>query len=208
MEFDSVLARRKMCRSFSEAPLSEQDREALYLAGTRGPSAGYSQGTEYLVLLDRGDIDDFWEIHSEATWREKNPDHEAVRAAPMIMIPLANPVAYLSRYSQADKSSSGLSRLENWPVPYWLTDAASSTMLILLKAVDLNLGALFFGIFRNEDRIRDRFLIPEHLDLLGALAIGHPKEASRPRSPSVVPKRSVASHYHFSTFPNLKGYSK
>ncbi len=202
MEFDSVIASRKMCRSFSDTPLSVQDREALFLAGTRGPSAGYSQGTEYLVLLDRPDIEDFWEIHTEATWRERNRDHEGVRAAPMIMVPLANPDAYFNRYSQKDKASSGLSRAENWPVPYWLTDAASSTMLILLKAVDLKLGALFFGIFRNEERIRDRFLIPDHLEILGALAIGHANEPSRPRSPSSIPKRSIESHYHFSKFAN------
>ena len=101
MEFDSVVASRKMCRSFSDEPLSVQEREALFLAGTRGPSAGYSQGTEYLVLLDRADIDDFWEIHTEATWRERNPDHEGVRAAPMI----ADEAASVSQYGTGQFSA-------------------------------------------------------------------------------------------------------
>ena len=38
------------------------------------------------------------------------------------------------------------------------------------------LGALFFGVFKGERELRQRLAIPGHLDLLGAIALGHPGE--------------------------------
>jgi nitroreductase len=47
-------------------------------------------------------------------------------------------------------------------------------MTLLLAAEDLGLGALFFGVFRGERELRQRLGIPPGLELLGAVALGHP----------------------------------
>ena len=68
----------------------------------------------------------------------------------MVILPFSHKQAYLERYALPDKVHTPLSREEHWPAPYWDIDTGFGVMLILLTAVDLGLGALFFGIFQGE----------------------------------------------------------
>jgi nitroreductase len=63
-------------------------------------------------------------------------------------------------------------------VPYWTIDTSMSVMTLLLAAENLGLGALFFGVFRGERELRQALSIPPGLELLGAMAIGHPAAKS------------------------------
>jgi nitroreductase len=63
-------------------------------------------------------------------------------------------------------------------------------MSLLLAAHDAELGALFFAVFNGEQQLRIRLGVPEHMQLLGAIAIGHAlregekgRSATRPRMP-------------------------
>lgn len=47
-------------------------------------------------------------------------------------------------------------------------------MLILLTAVDLGLGALFFAIFQGERTLMEALGVPEGYRPIGAIALGHP----------------------------------
>ena len=67
-------------------------------------------------------------------------------------------------------------RTEAWPAPYWTIDAAMAVMTLLLAAEDAGLGALFFGVFHGEARSAPALGVPEHLELLGAIALGWPLE--------------------------------
>jgi nitroreductase len=51
-----------------------------------------------------------------------------------------------------------------------------SVMTMLLAAEAAGLGALFFGVFRGERELRQALGIPAGLELLGAIALGHPLE--------------------------------
>jgi nitroreductase len=55
-------------------------------------------------------------------------------------------------------------------------------MLILLTAVNLGLGALFFAIFAGERDLVDALRVPEGYRPIGAIAVGHPTagEHSKP----------------------------
>jgi nitroreductase len=87
----------------------------------------------------------------------------------------ADPNAYLERYSEPDKASTRLgSSIENWPTPYWTVDASFATMQLLLAAHDVGLGALFFGVFSGEQKLRSDFNVPEQMQLIGAVALGWP----------------------------------
>ena len=100
--------------------------------------------------------------------------------APVIALPLADPRAYVERYSEADKRASGLGAgTEAWPAPYWTVDTSMSVMTMLLAAEDVGLGALFFGIFRGERELRRTLGIPPVMQLLGAVALGYPAPATR-----------------------------
>ena len=63
-------------------------------------------------------------------------------------------------------------------------------MSLLLAAHDVELGALFFAVFNGEQQLRIRLGVPEHVQLLGAIALGHAvrddekgRSATRPRMP-------------------------
>ena len=162
-----------MTRSFSDSPLAADQIDDLVRLAARAPSAGKSQGW-HLVVLEGTETARFWDItlpqSRRATFR-----WQGLLQAPAILLPLADPAAYVDRYSEPDKVASGLGAgPDAWPVPYWTVDASMSIMTMLLGAQDVGLGALFFGIFNNEVELREELGIPQGLELLGAIALGHP----------------------------------
>ena len=82
---------------------------------------------------------------------------------------------YLERYAESDKARSGLGgSAGDWPVPYWLTDAAFAAMALQLLVVEAGLGCCFFGLFGHEGAVAERFDVPEGARAVGVVAIGHP----------------------------------
>jgi nitroreductase len=185
MQFQDVVLRRRMVRDFSDEPVERALLEQLVANATRGPSGGYSQGFAFVVLTDPGQRRLFWETTSGPEWRGES-ESEALTRAPAVVLPLAHKQAYLDRYALPDKAHTPLSREEHWPVPYWDVDTGFAVMLMLLTAVDLGLGALFFAIFQGEQTLMEALGVPAGYRPIGALAVGHPTagERSRPELPT------------------------
>lgn len=185
MEFQDVVLGRRMVRDFSGEPVDRPLIEQLVANATHGPSAGYSQGLALVVLTDPGQRRLFWETTSGPEWRGES-ESEPLTRAPVVIVPLAHKQAYLDRYALPDKAHTPLSRQENWPAPYWDIDTGFAVMLILLSAVDLGLGALFFAIFQGERALLEALGVPEGFRCIGAIALGHPTpgERSRPTLPT------------------------
>src|SRR6516225_8593438 len=181
MEFQDVVLRRRMVRDFSDEPVARPLIEQLVANATRVPSAGYSQGFAFVVLTDPAQRRLFWETTSGPEWRGESESVPLTRA-PVVIVPLANKQAYLDRYALPDKGHTPLSREEFWPAPYWDIDTGFGVMLILLTAVDLGLGALFFGIFQGEKALMDALGVPGGYRPIGAIAVGYPTvgEPSQP----------------------------
>jgi nitroreductase len=96
---------------------------------------------------------------------------------------LCSPDAYVERYGEEDKRSSGLGPdggAGAWPVPYWFGDAAFATMLLLLAVTDSGLAGAFLGAFRGEAELLADLGIPQEWRLFGAVLIGHPGVHDRP----------------------------
>jgi nitroreductase len=174
-----------MVRDFSEHPVARPLVEQLVGNATRGPSAGFSQGFAFVVLTETSQRRMFWETTSGPDWRGESESVELTRA-PVVILPLAHKQAYLDRYALPDKAHTPLSHEEYWPAPYWDIDTAFGVMLILLTAVDLGLGALFFGIFQGEQDLMNALGVPEGYRPIGAIAVGHPTpgESSKPELPT------------------------
>ena len=49
-------------------------------------------------------------------------------------------------------------------------------MQLLLAAHDVGLGALFFAVFSGQAELREQFNIPDGLQLIGAIAMGWPRD--------------------------------
>jgi nitroreductase len=120
----------------------------------------------------------FWETTSGPNWRGESESVPLTRA-PVVIIPLSHKQAYLDRYALPDKAHTPLSREEHWPAPYWDIDTGFGVMLILLTAVELGLGALFFGIFQGEKPLLDALGVPAGYRPIGALAVGYPTAGER-----------------------------
>jgi nitroreductase len=180
MEFQDLVLRRRMVRDFSDEPVDRALVEQLVANATRVPSAGYSQGFAFVVLTDPGQRRLFWETTSGPEWRGESESVPLTRA-PVVIVPLAKKQAYLDRYALPDKAHTPLASEKHWPAPYWDIDTGFGVMLILLTAVDLGLGALFFGIFRGEEALMDALGVPSGYRPIGAIAVGHPTPGERSR---------------------------
>lgn len=173
-----MVDRRRMVRDFSEEPVPRAVLEQLMNNATRIPSAGFSQGVAFVVLTDPGPRHLFWETTRGPDWRGES-ESEPLTRAPVVILPLAHKQAYLDRYALPDKAHTPLSKEEYWPAPYWDIDAGFGAMMILLTAVDLGLGALFFAIFQGTEALMDTLGVPEGYRPIGAMAVGYPTRGER-----------------------------
>jgi nitroreductase len=162
-----------MTRAFDDRPIQPAVIDHLVDLAARAPSAGKTQGW-HLVVLEGAETSLFWDSTLPAVKRDSFR-WKRLLSAPVIALPLADSRAYVDRYAEPDKAQTGLgSGTGAWPVPYWTIDTSMAVMTLLLAAEDLGLGALFFGVFRGERELRQRLGIPPGLELLGAVALGHP----------------------------------
>jgi nitroreductase len=180
-----------MTRRFDPTPLAVELIDELLECARRAPSAGYSQGTHFLVLS--GDaVPAFWNAIGAAEWFD-----DGVLRAPHIVLPLADGDTYTARYGETDKAGHGLDQRDGWPVPYWLTDTAMATQNLLLLAEERGIGALLFGIFRNERQLLDALGVPATVQSIGAVALGHRAADDVPSgSPRTRVRRSPADVIH------------
>jgi nitroreductase len=183
-----------MTREFSDTPLDQQLVADLVDTARRAPSAGYSQGVHFIVLT--GDaVAAFWQTTDAEAWFATT--REGILHAPVIVLPIADPDAYTSRYAESDKAGHGLEIAANWPVPFWLTDTAMAVQNLLLLIEAQRLGALYFGIFRNVDVLFADLGVPEGMLSVGALALGHRATIDRPSGSAVTrPRRSTTEVVH------------
>lgn len=183
MDFTEVVRSRRMCRDFRSDPLAAGLVDRLLAAAGRAPSAGWTQATEFLVLEGPSQTERFWS-HSFPDGRASFR-WQGLFDAPVLIVPLTRPQAYVERYSEADKAATGLGdSIDDWPVPYWHVDAAMAVENLLLAATDAGLGALFFGIFRGEAEILGEFDVPDGWHAVGAAALGYERSHAAGRSVS------------------------
>jgi len=181
MEFQDVIRKRKMVRSFEDRPVDHAVVERMLANAQRAPSAGFSQGWAFMVLEGKAETARYW----DALWPEPRrgefgwPD---MFAAPVLVVCLSNKSQYLARYAEPDKGWTDRDE-KRWPVPYWDIDTGMAALNILLTAVDAGLGAVFFGI-SDQATLRATFGIPAEYTAIGTIAIGHAKPNDRP-SPSL-----------------------
>jgi nitroreductase len=171
MEFQDVVRRRRMVRSYASDPLDRAQLDRILNNALHAPSAGFSQGWAFLVLDEAADVARFW----VATSPEPEADNawlRGMRTAPCIVVPLANKDAYLERYAEPDKGWTDRDEAR-WAIPYWFTDTAMAALLMLLTATDEGLGACFFGVPGDRHQaLRDEFGVPGGYTPIGAITLG------------------------------------
>lgn len=183
MEFSALVRRRHMVRRYAaDRPVPDDVLETVLDNARRAPSAGFSQGWDFVVLTSDEDRDRFWAAAGEEE-KEDTQWLRGVQTAPVLVICCSDKEAYLERYAAPDKGWTDRSE-SRWPVPYWDTDTGMAALLMLLTATDEGLGALFFGIAAEcHDDVHEEFGIPRERTIVGVVALGY--EVPGPKSPSL-----------------------
>jgi nitroreductase len=172
MDFQEVVRRRRMVRTFTEEPVPKESLDRILGNAVRGPSAGFSQGQSFLLLSEPADRERFWAIAGAAV-------NESAQTAPAVIVPMSCKRVYLDRYAQPDKGWTDRDEAR-WPVPFWHIDTGMAALLILQTVVDEGLGAIYFGIVPEAVQpFRDAFGVPDDQEPIGAIAIGFDAETQK-----------------------------
>lgn len=182
--FEQVLASRRMCRDFLDRPVPSDLLEPVLHAAFRGPAAGNTAALDLVVLRDER-VARYWDLTlPDGPARERFPWPGLLRA-PVLVVPVVDPAAYVARYSEPDKARTGLgSDTGAWPVPYWWVDGGAAVMAMLLAAEAAGLGALLFGQFGHEPAVAAELGIPDGRRTIGTVALGWPAPEGRAPSSS------------------------
>jgi nitroreductase len=160
-----------MVRRFDQRPVPAEHVDRLLDLARRAPTAGFSQGVEFLVLDTPESVAAFWRITDDPL-SPTEPD-ELAHGPTVIVLPIADKRPYLARYSEPDKASFGLHDEESWPVKFWEVDASMAAMVALLAAVDSGLGGWFFGISAGEKDLLAHFGVPDGIRPIGVIGLGY-----------------------------------
>ncbi len=195
MELTEAIARRHMTRNFTGRALDDGVVDALLADALRAPSAGNSQGREFVVLEGPAETDRYWQAATDESWRASSRRYPGLSRAPVIILPFADPDAYTARYDEEDKARPDGGTVE-WVIPFWYVDAAFAIMHLLLGAADQGVGAAFLGNFRGEGRLAESLGIPRRLRWLGAVLLGEPAEPDPPSSSVRRARRTLEDSVH------------
>jgi nitroreductase len=171
MDFTDVIHKRRMVRNFTADPIPTATLDRILAAARRGPSAGFTQGQDFVVVTDSTAKHQIAQLCGEERYVQRG-FAPFVSAAPVLIIPCTTENAYHRRYQQPDKINKDGTEIE-WPVPYWFIDVGCAVMLLLLAVVNEGLTAGFAGA-HDLTALRTLLNIPDEVTPVGVIPIGRP----------------------------------
>jgi nitroreductase len=147
---DAIFTRRSI-RRFTSEPVAEDLVRTLLAAAMNAPSAGNEQPWQFIVITERGLLDDLAAYH---------PYAKMLTDAPLAVLICAD-----LRHQKHEGS--------------WVLDCAAATQNLLLAAHACGLGATWVGIHPRQDReakIRELCDLPEYIVPVSLVPAGHPGE--------------------------------
>ncbi|MCM1348019.1 MAG: nitroreductase family protein [Firmicutes bacterium] len=154
--YDCIMSRAS-CRSFTGERLSEGQIDSLLRAGMAAPTARNQQPWQLVVITDRDILD---------TIAANQKNIKMAAEAPMAI------VACGDMGICGDKDD------------FWQQDLSAVTENILLAANSMGLGAVWCGIYPNEERVkfvRELLELPDSIIPLNVIPIGYPATKLSPK---------------------------
>lgn len=174
VEYSEVVRKRRMIRRYDpDRPVPDSIINTALRNATRAPSAGFSQGWDFVVLTRPEERQSYWAATADP---DDEPDSwlTGLQSAPALILCLSDEGTYLRRYAEPDKGWTDMDEAR-WPAPYWDIDTGMAALLILLTAVDEGLGGCFFGAPPEaHDDVFEVFGIPRDRNLVGVVSLGYP----------------------------------
>jgi nitroreductase len=169
-----------MVRHFTDEQVPKQVVDNILNLAQHAPSAGFSQGSAYVIVTDRETKAKVAKLQGEDDYNTAG-FHKWISEAPVAIVACVSEKIYHDRYNQPDKLDKDGREIE-WPTPYWFFDIGAGCMIILLAAVDAGLAAAFSGV-EDVKGMRSLLGIPDHFHPVGVISIGH--RAEDVKSPSL-----------------------
>ena len=154
MEFEIVLGKRWMVRSFKPTPVPEEKLQKVLENAVRAPSAGHLQPWEFIVVK---------KAETKRLLARAALNQAFIEEAPVVIVACANTSRSATRYGER---GAGF---------YSLIDTAFASLIILLTAVNEGIGASFVAAFHDEEVSRI-LALPSHIRPVGIINLGYPAE--------------------------------
>ena len=180
MEFQKVVRKRRMVRHFTPDPVPLETIDRILDLAQHAPSAGFSQGSAYIVITDAETKKRVAKLQGEEEY-SSGGFHRWISEAPVALVACVSEKLYHDRYNEPDKLDEQGKEIE-WPTPYWFFDIGAGCMVVLLGAVDAGLAAAFSGVF-DVKGMKELLGIPPDSHPVGVISIGYGAEDVR--SPSL-----------------------
>jgi len=182
-----------MVRHFTAAPVPLEIVNKLIELALHAPSAGFSQGSAFVVVTDPDMKRKVSAVQGEEEYHSAG-FHKWISEAPVAIVACVSEKLYHDRYNEPDKLDENGKEID-WPTPYWHFDIGAGCMILLLAAVDAGLSAAFSGVF-DVKGMKELLGIPPHFHPVGVISIG--SGAPDVRSPSLKRgKRPWADVVHY-----------
>lgn len=147
---ETIFSRRSI-RKYTNKEITEEMVTELLKAGMAAPSAGNAQSWEFIIINDPEIIKLIPTIH---------PYSNMVTEASKVILVCGN---------LEDEIHEG----------FWPQDCSAATENILLAAAEKNLGAVWLGVYPEDDRVegfKKLFDLPEHIIPFSLIPVGYPAE--------------------------------
>ena len=150
---------RTSIRQYTDEPVSKADIETMLRAGMAAPTAVNRQPWHFVVINSKEKL---------AELAGDNPRGGMLKKAPLAIVVCGN----------MDKALPGQGR------GFWVQDCSAATENILLAANAIGLGAVWTGLYPDENRagvVAKVLKLPETYIPLCTIVIGHPAEQPTPK---------------------------
>ena len=150
---------RTSIRQYTDEPVSKADIETMLRAGMAAPTAVNCQPWHFVVINSKEKL---------AELAGDNPRGGMLKKAPLAIVVCGN----------MDKALPGQGR------GFWVQDCSAATENILLAANAIGLGAVWTGLYPDENRagvVAKVLKLPETYIPLCTIVIGHPAEQPTPK---------------------------
>lgn len=151
MNINEAIKIRRSVRKYEDKPVEKEKIEELLRAAMQAPSAGNQQPWEFIVVENKETLQQL---------AKASPYAAPVKNAPLGIVVLAK------------------DEFLKFP-SCWQQDLSAATENMLLKAVELGLGAVWLGIAPEKERmefIKALFRLPQGVRPFALLAIGYSSE--------------------------------
>ena len=149
---------RTSIRQFTDQPVSKDTLDILVKAGMAAPSAVNKQPWAFVVITEKEVLDSLMAVHP----------YSNLKTATAAIVVCGNMQE----------------TLEGSAAEYWVQDCSAATENILLAAHAYGLGAVWCGVYPNEERIpgvKEVLGLPEYIMPLDIVTLGYPDENPAPK---------------------------